>query len=233
MLARFEQHQGTNYNPFCVRPSWDGERARLLVFDAGDRVRILGRGDETLLEVSTFSPTNECRCGALSYSGKWLALYRASRFLIYGHKDAQHDSTNWIEVWDIDAKALVRQVPVMRKIERVGFDPSEKRLLFSHEFAQGPGELSIDTGEELWHNEGPFRTDRWGTCFSWRHSPDGQILAVGGFGLRFLDTVGHTPSITQPGEPRVVQRVYRIVYSADGSIVASGGDHGRLQVHKV
>jgi WD40 repeat protein len=230
-LASFVQWEGTNFNPFCVRPSWDGTRQRLLLFDSKDRVRVLDSNLNTLVEVNTASRTNECRCGALSRSGKRLAVYRSSRLFVYGHDDAAQDKTNQVEIWNVDTRSLERTVTVSWKIDRIGFDPSEKRLLFSHEFAQGPGEIALETGAKTWYQKDPYRNDRWGTCFSWGFSPDTRVLAIGGFGISLRDASTHDPCPVQPNTD-VHQRVYRIVFSGDGRLYACGGDHGRLQVFK-
>jgi hypothetical protein len=179
---------------------------------------------------STAAPTNECRAGALSPSGRKLALYRVSRGLVYGHADAKRDTTNVVEVWDVDAGRLEATVAVDAKLDRVGFDPTETRLLANLEYAQGPVAYELASGKRAWQIEDSYRTDRLNTCFSWAYAPDGGSLAVGGFGLRLLDGE-RRESTSLEGVER--QRVYRAVFSRDGQLLASGGDQGHVFVRRV
>ena len=73
-----------------VRPSQDAARRRLVVFDEGSVVRVLDERGRTVAQVPTASPTTVCRAGAISPSGRLLALYRVSRDLVYGQADARH-----------------------------------------------------------------------------------------------------------------------------------------------
>jgi hypothetical protein len=173
-LAGYEEFANARFNVHVALPAWDGERRRLIVYDAGDLVRVLEE-TATVLEVPTASAKAECRCAALSRSGKRLVLYRASRFVLYGHEDAKDDATNQFEIWDVDTKALHKTISASWKgIDKVGFDPSENHIVFCHQFAQGPGIVSIESGKETWHQQDAFRTDRWGTCFGWAFSPGGR-----------------------------------------------------------
>ncbi|MFF8612285.1 hypothetical protein [Streptomyces sp. NPDC015350] len=87
-LASYEQWQTSDFNPFCVQPSWDRDRARLLVFDAGNRARVLDAAGAPLLDLDV-ARQPECRAGALSPSGRLLAL-------AFGTGPAH------VEVWDVD-----------------------------------------------------------------------------------------------------------------------------------
>ena len=206
-LAVYRQWTDAAFNPFCVRPLWNGDRSRLLVFDAGDMVRVLDANGSPLWELSTTDSWTECRAGTLSPSGRLAAVYRASRGVIYHHSDALHDTTNQIEVWDIAAGRLITQLPAPvdgQAVHRIGFDPTE-RLIVTNPFpARGPCALSVDTGELAWHFPDKYRTDRWDVCFAWAHSPDGATLAIGRGG-----TVDVVDAGTHVADPAFDQRLTR------------------------
>ncbi|MFG1805156.1 WD40 repeat domain-containing protein [Streptomyces sp. NPDC049040] len=239
VLADYQDHVTSRFNPFCVKPLWDGRRERLLVFDANDMVRVLDAHGRPVWEVSTASPTTECRAAAISASGRRVALYRPSRGIVYGHQDAEHDTTNEIEVWDIDDAQRVGVVRVPAPLSRrglsaIGFDGPETHVLTSPDPVQGPCALSAD-GLVAWHFPDERRTDRWDTCFSWAYSPDGSLLAIGRRGSRGLDLRDATSREPVPFPLERVEdhRVHRIAYSADGTLIAAGGDSGVITVRKL
>lgn len=239
VLADYQEHITSRFNPFCLRPGWDGARERLLVFDAKDTVRVLDADGRPVWEVSTASPTRECRAAAISASGRLVALYRPSRGIVYGHQDAAHDRTNEIEVWDIDEAQQVGVVTVPaplseRGLSAVGFDPQEMRLLANPDPVRGPCALSAD-GLVVWHFSDERRPDRWDTCFSWAYAPGGTLLAVGRRGARGLDL---RDGMTREPVPFALERVeghrvQRIAYSRDGALIAAGGDSGLITVRKL
>ena len=63
----------SRFNPHCVHPSQDASRRRLLVFDADTTVRVLDADGATVLKLP-LADHPECRSGALSPSGRLLAL---------------------------------------------------------------------------------------------------------------------------------------------------------------
>src|SRR5262249_31676499 len=71
-VAGYQHFRTANFNPHVVRPTQDAARRRLVVFDAGNVVRVL-EGGRAVLEVSTASKTVECRAGGISPSGSLLA----------------------------------------------------------------------------------------------------------------------------------------------------------------
>jgi WD40 repeat protein len=239
VLADYQEHITSRFNPFCLRPGWDGSRRRLLVFDANDTVRVLDADGNPIWEVSTASPTTECRAAAISASGRLVALYRPSRGIVYGHQDAKHDTANEIEVWDIDDAQQVGAVRVPAPLDRrglsaVGFDRLEMQLLTNPDPVQGPCALAAD-GAVAWHFPDAHRTDRWDTCFSWAYSPDGTRLAIGRRGSRGLDlrdAMTREP-VHFPLERVEGHRVHRIAFSADGTLIAAGGDSGLITVRKL
>ncbi|MDG4791333.1 WD40 repeat domain-containing protein [Micromonospora sp. WMMD1102] len=241
-LAAYRQYQDAQFNPFCVQPVWDAARRRLLVFDAGDMVRVIDTDGSVLFEVCTKAGTTECRAGALSPSGRLLALYRPSRGVVYRHEDALHDPTNEIEVWDIAAGRLTARIPApvppagARQLHKIGFDPTESLVVTNPDPVQGPCALSIETGELVWHFPDAYRTDRWDTCYGWDYSPDGATLAIGRRGdtevvdaaTRVADSAFERCPATGP-----TGRTYRVKLAADGTLLASGGDSGRILVRKL
>jgi hypothetical protein len=240
VLAAYEQWKSASFNPFCVRPEWDAARRRLLVFDAGDLVRVLDADGSLLLEVCTEAGTTECRAGALSPSGRLLALYRPSRGVVYHHQDALHDTTNEIEVWDVAARRRTARIPVPaalreRSLDKIGFDPTETLIVTNPGPVQGPCALSIDTGEPAWHFPDAHRTDRWDTCFAWAYAPSGGPLAIGRWhdgAVDLRDPATHEPWPGQLERPER-HRVKRIAFSRDGRLMAAGGDSGTLTLRKI
>lgn len=234
-LADYRQFENALFNPHTVQPAWDAARRRLVVFDADDRVRVLDTAGAPVCEVSTRSPTTECRGAALSPSGRLLAVWRVSRGLVYGHRDASADPTNEVEVWDVDAGRPVARVPLEWEIGDLGFDPSETLLLVNRGRVHGPFAISIDTGEPAWHLADPHHPNGWATCYAWAYSPDGRRIAVGGHrtsALRVYDAdLRERDAVALPGHDE--QRVRRLAFSADGTLLATGGDFGRVFVRQV
>jgi WD40 repeat protein len=231
-LARYREFEDSRFNPFCVRPSWDRARNRLLVFDAGDRVRVVGREWDTVFETSTAGSSLECRAGALSPSGRLLALCHATGSV---HSETDPAVTE-LEVWDVEQGTALRRIPVGRPVHRIGFDPTESLLVVNPESVQGPGAFSLETGALAWHFPDPFRTDRWATCYAWDYSPDGKTLAIGRRG--HTDVVDATtrevdPVFERRQETGPTGRTYRVKISEDGTLVASGGDSGRIVVRRL
>lgn len=241
-LAAYREFKDARFNPFCVRPMWNRARTRLLVFDAGDMVRVLDADGSVLWETCIKAGTTECRAGALSPSGRLLALYRPSRGVVYHHQDALHDTTNEIEVWDLATGRLTARIPVPaplreRQLHKIGFDPTESLIVTNPDPVQGPCALSIETGQVAWHFPDAYRTDRWETCYGWDFSPDGATLAIG----RRADTdvVDTATRVADPAfkpswpETGTTGRTNRVRISDDGTLVASGGDSGRILVRKL
>jgi WD40 repeat protein len=228
ILASYDQFGSARFNPFCVRPAQDAARRRLLLFDSDDRVRVRDTSTGEDLLVLSVADQPECRAGALSPSGRLLAL-------AYGLDDAT------VQLWHVDTGRLVGSARFpfpfsgtngRTGIGNLGFDPTERLLLASGGFAEGPFAMPVDGDTLAWAVGGPNRTGRYGTCHGWQYSPDGDLLAIGGR----LGATLHRPT----GEPSPVLlapshtgRTHRVVFSADGTRLACGGDTGQLSVHRL
>lgn len=225
-LASYERWKTADFNPRCVQPAWDRARRRLLVFDAGNRIRVLDSAGESLLDLDV--PRHpECRAGALSPSGSLPAL-------AFGLASPD------IEVWDVDSGQRVhrRPLPVRPRFGRLrcrldrlrpdGAVPDRQWGLRRRPFS-----MALDTGKPEWAVPDPHRTDRWGTCYGWGFSHDGSRLAVGDSGtvrLRDAATGAETPTqLPFMG----TGRTYRAVYSDAGDLLACGCDSGSVVVLRV
>ncbi|MDB4929481.1 MAG: hypothetical protein JWM10_1965 [Myxococcaceae bacterium] len=228
-VAGYREDAATRFNPFVVRPHFDRARERLVVFDAGDRVRVLDAAGAAVFELDVGSPTTECRAAGISPSGKLLALYRVSRGRVYGHADAMHDDTNLVEVWDVDAGTLRTTIALADKLSAVGVDPADGSLLVTREYAQGPVAYDLATGAEQWRFDDPWRTDRLAEAHAWEFSPDGSLLAVGRASTALYDAATRTEiPLAEPGG----YQVPRVRFSADGALLASA-EHGACVVRRV
>jgi WD40 repeat protein len=216
-VASYQDVPTPQFNTHVLRPTLDQARRRLVVFDQGTRVRVVEAG-RSILDECLESRTTECRAARISPSGRLLALYRVSRGLVYGHADAKHDLTNKVEIWDIDAGAVRATIPFTEKLDAVGFDPTDQLLIVAWEYAQGPVAYDLASGAERWRFPDPWRTDRLATAYTWSHSPDGKLLAVGRDNLAIYDatTLAEIPTSMSHGG-----RIRQVSFSADGSRLAT------------
>ena len=240
VLAGYQQWRTSDFNPFCLRPGWDAARRRLLVFEAGDRVRVLDMVSGDVLHEVVAKDRGECRAGALSRSGRLLAL----RFGPYGCGVAGVQ----IEIWDVDTGTLTRTLrgPFPAGVKDIGFDPQERWVVANGEYVEGPFAIDIATDTLAWAAPAPtapappatappatIPTGDPGhrrTCYAWDYAPDGATLAIGGRGeIVLLDAQTRAPAAIQPSWLGT-GRTGRVVYSADGRLVAAGGDSGRITV---
>ncbi len=205
-------------NPHVVRPFFDRDRTRLVVFAENGGVRVLDRARSIVAEVSTVSPTTECRAAALSPSGRLLALYIVSRGRLYGHEDAKHDTSSFVQIWDLDESRLVRTLPFAEKLDQLHFSPGEDDLIVTWDYRQGPVGIDLATGEERWRFEASPPTDRLATAYCIARSPDGTLLAVGRNELCLYRNGSKEPLELE--ETGVWGEVGRVIFSADGSLVA-------------
>jgi hypothetical protein len=215
-VAGYQEFRTANFNPYVVRPTLDAARRRLVVFDEGDVVRVL-EGGRAVLEVFTASKTLVCRAGRISPSGRLLALYRVSRGIVYAHNDARDDTTNEVEVWDIDRGKLRLKLPFPVQLNQVGFDPVDEHLIVTRS-CSGPAAYALSSGKEVWRFGGTDLPDRSATCYSWAFAPDGSLLAVGRDGLFLYEAATRKPiPVPEPGG----YKVERVVFSGDGRLLAS------------
>lgn len=164
-----------DFNPFVVRPQFDRERRRLLVFAECGVARVIDveGGERPLLEVRANSSTAECRAAALSASGARLALYVASRHFIYGHDDARDDATSEIQLWDVDRGDRLATWSVEERLHASLCFSSDDRTLFVTKARVGRA-CAIDTGD------GRVDHDLGALADLEAFSPDGRFFVAGG-----------------------------------------------------
>jgi hypothetical protein len=216
-----------------MRPRWNNDRTHLLVFDRDDLIRVLDRRRQPVFETRADGEPYQYRAGALSPSGRLLAVARST-----GRPyDDGNPLISEIEIWDVRSGARRRVVTIRRAVDDVGFDPTGT-LVLMRSGAGGPGAYPLDdaaspTGEPAWHF-----ADRvgWATCFGWRYSPDGTALAVGRRSHAVLfDARTREADPTFPHrwpEMGRTGRTYTVRFSDDGTLLASGGDAGRIHVRR-
>ena len=221
-VAGYREFSSAQFNPFVLQPHIDQSRRRLVVFDEKSRVKVLDvdDGERVVFEVSTHHATTECRGAGLSPSGKLLALYRPSRGVVYQHDDALHDTSNVVEVYDVDRGALKARLPFAQKIDHVGLAPDDGSLVLTWEYAQGPVGVGFD-GTPLWQFDDDSRADRLDTAYTWAFSPDGSLLAVGRGRPELYDARTRSP-VKLAG--RHGYRTQRLVFSDDGGLLAASTD---------
>jgi len=218
-VAAYREGKSSCFNPHVLRPQGSADRSRVMIFDADSVVRVVDASFATLIEVSTASPTSECRAAALSPSGRLLAVYRVSRFIVYGHDDAKKDKTSAIELWDVDLKKKIGTWPVGQQVGKMGFDAADSLLLASWDFASGPVALDLKTGKEAYRFEVPGESEL-ATAHHWAFSPDGAWLAIASHQTELRDA-----GTRKPTKIEAVGHGSRIVvFSGDGSRLASYED---------
>ncbi|MCF2533618.1 WD40 repeat domain-containing protein [Yinghuangia soli] len=231
-LATYVQYKDSRFNPFRVRPQWDAERRRLLVFDSGDTARVLDRDAEPVFATSTVRGSADCWAAGLSPSGRLLALC----FTSGSAYDAGNPRVVEVEVWDVDRGQLACRLPVDNRPDTIGLDPTDTLLIAGSEHLDGPAAYDPETGELLWYCPDPHRSERWARCHGWAYSPDGKTLAVGGRGETLIvdaATRRHDPAFMRRDEQGGTGRTDLIRFSSDQTLVASGGDNGRIVVRKL
>jgi hypothetical protein len=100
VIASTAHRKTSRFNHHSVHPSQDASRRRLLVFDADTTVRVLDADGATVLELP-LAGYPECRSGALSPSGRLLALAFGAT----------------VDVWEVDTgrKYSARRCPCSRR----------------------------------------------------------------------------------------------------------------------
>lgn len=211
------------FNPFVVRPQFDRERCRLLVFAEHGAARVVdtGDGERVLLEVRVNSQTVECRAAALSASGARLALYVASRYVIYSHDDARGDTTNEIQIWDIDRGARLATLPIDEHLRAsLHFSPDDRTLLVTN--TRGCQARAIDL------SDGQASFDVGALAELAAFSPDGRLFAAGGRSELY-------DAVTRERVPAPEGDGYRngpVTFSGDGRLLAEYND-GRCVVRSL
>nr|MBA3500174.1 hypothetical protein [Deltaproteobacteria bacterium] len=203
---------GDGFNPFVVQPSFDRERRRLAIC-AEHAIRVLDEAGATVLEVPIRSQMRECRGSKLSPSGRLLALYIASRGVIYNHDDAKSDTTNEVQIWDIEAGVLWETVVMSEKVHKIGLTPDDDALVVTYDYARGPVVLEIPSGREIRRLNDSAREGELAWTYDWAYSPDGTRLAIAGDQMQLLDAKTLAPALDLT---RVFGRAACVTFSRDG-----------------
>lgn len=230
-LASYRERQSSHFNPCVVRPLVDAAHRRCVVFDANDEVKVVELETERVLcTISAASPTSECRAAALSVDGKRLALYRPSRFVVYGHADAREDTSRTVEVYEVDGGKRLASFEASAKLQSLWFGPGDS-LFLQWDYTQGPVSVSYD-GQEHWRVRDPSRNDRLATLRDLALSPDQTRVAIAADALSLTRLDGQALPDFQPlaQSPHIVQLVR---FSADGTRLASWSSDGVIQVRRV
>jgi cell wall assembly regulator SMI1 len=236
LLADIESPRQTSelFNPHVSRFDIDAKRERMLVLDhAGIHVYELAAAGlgKRRLKIPVKRGTSEYRELALSPSGKLLAAVHRSRARIYGHDDAEHDTTNEIQIWSVDDAKLLRSLPYGNDeyIRGFGVSPDDRLLLVGD--YRNVKARDIVTGERRFTREGR----------EWAYSPDGSQLALGRRGTQIevrSSKTGRKSWATDPtrlwATPYAeIQDIQRLGFSADGRRLFEGGGSGRVYVWAV
>lgn len=217
-LASYREHQSSRFNPFVVRPLVDSAHRRCVVFDTDDEVKVLDlESERVLFSVSTASPTSECRGAALSVDGKRLALYRPSRFVVYAHEDARHDTSRTVEVYEVDGGKRLASFEASEKLQGLWFGPGDS-LFLQWDFSQGPVWVGFD-GQERWRLKDPFRDDRLATLRHLALSPDQRRLVIAGNTFGVARLAGASAPELEPIVPW--HNAQLVCLSAEGTMLAS------------
>jgi WD40 repeat protein len=85
----------------------DQAHQRWLLFDADNIAKVTDTAGNVVFQTRFLSPTAECRSGALSPSGRYVAF-------------AISDKTNEVQIWDVAENTLVRTLPMDIEVMKVG-----------------------------------------------------------------------------------------------------------------
>ncbi len=220
----------SNFNAHVLRPKSDRARTRWCVFDANTTARVLDERFATVSEIPLGHPTTELRAASISPDGTLIALFRASRGVIYNHADAKDDATQVIELRRTQDGSLVRTIEVQRQVARVTFTPDNARLVVALNYCDGPVLLDASTGAEL----ARARQEHGDAmrAFSWDISADAATLAVGSYNVTLFDAATLERSPTQleswPGYGDT-----RFVRFGDDDQWLSSARAGTLTIHKL
>jgi len=218
-----------HFNSHCVWPSRDASYQRALVFDRGNMLRVIDAAGKTVFETCVSSPTSECRSGAISPSGRRVVAYIVSRKLVYGHDDAAMDKTHEARVWDVDSGELIHTVALTVNLDRVGLTPDDRQLVALREYAQGPAFFDLQTGARVHFFDDPDRDDRWATCRAWAYSPDGKLLALGGYQTQIVGASDHQVRFTLSEDDSYgYSEVRHLQFSSDSQTLYVGAGNGEV-----
>ncbi|NVB83630.1 MAG: WD40 repeat domain-containing protein, partial [Kofleriaceae bacterium] len=199
-------------NQHVVKPLFDRERRRLVVFD-DHVVRVLDADTlsattpRSLLDVPVANAP-ECRAAGLSPSGRRLAVYE------------QQDDGGRVTVYDVDRGVQRAALDLPTKLDDITPLDDDETLVASLDYGQGPVAIDLATGKRRWQFDGE-RDDRLATAYDWAWSPDSMRFAVG----RERPTLYSWPAresieLAETG----YYRAKCMVFSADGTRLAASCD---------
>jgi hypothetical protein len=219
------------FNPYCVKPTCDASRDRWLMFD-GDEVQVRAADASVLFRRDGRHPTCSIWRVTLSPSGRRVAVHIASRFIIFSHDDARADTTNVIEVWDVDSGGLLCMLDpgAHRLPNEMAISPDDGHLLMTV-WCGPPGVSVLDLANPSREPTPLSLPEPQGHTFDMAFSPDRALLVLGGMNRVFIITwPSNVPLLDAPERAR---RVERVCLSDDGRLVATGGASGEISVRSV
>lgn len=233
ILAEYNALVSPNFNQHMLKQVRSRDRRRLVLFDTGNRIKVVDTELATVSEMVAPKSDFECQSAALSPTGELLALSLS--------KGKDHDETNpvvtTLEIWDVGTGRLRQRITAENRVSRLGFDPTGQLLISSGYHSSGLDAFDIETGSPVWHFPDPQPAGEPAYCFDWDYTPGCTELAIGGWGSSQIfeaETWKQDPAFGYawplPGEQN---RIHGVQFSSDGRLLVTGGQAGRVVIYRM